>query len=152
MNKNWLMTMCLAGVLAACSSGSAPHNRQNQDSKAQFQQGLALWEKQDYAQALPLMQSAANSGNAVAGRYVGLIYLHGYGNTVQSPMNAFLAFDKAANLGDASAQYWLGYLYEQGIGTTKDAQLALTYYRQAAQQGNAEAKQALARLRTKANP
>lgn len=150
MRKNWLMAMCLVGVLAACSS-AAPHNRQNQGSQAQFQQGLALWEKQDYAQALPLLQLAANSGHAVAGRYVGLIYLHGYGHTVQSPMNAFLAFDKAANLGDVVAQYWLGYLYEQGIGTIKNAQLALTYYRQAAQQGHAEAKQAVARLNAKAN-
>lgn len=147
MRKNGLIIASFIMLLAACAPTNVHFGDPTKDGKMRFKQALARWERQDYAEAVPLMQSAVGLGEAAAGRYVGLAYLNGYGDTVQSPISAFLAFEKAANAGDVGAQYWLGYLYEQGIGTRADVAQAKKWYAKAAQQGNAEAKQALAQMR-----
>jgi len=47
---------------------------------------------------------------------------------------------KAANAGDSTAQCNLGIMYDDGTGVTKDALVAVNWYRKAAEQGNANAQ------------
>ena len=59
---------------------------------------------------------------------------------------ASVAEDKylaAAEKGDAQAQYNLGWCYVNGDGVAKDLKQAVYWYRKAADQGHAEAKEAL---------
>jgi TPR repeat protein len=61
--------------------------------------------------------------------------------------NAVNTIKSAANQGDVTAQYIIGKLYERGEGVKPDHNEAMKWYSLAAVQGNANAKQALDRLR-----
>ena len=70
--------------------------------------------------------------------------LHAY--MAQQYSKAVTLFTQAADSGAAEAQFWLGTLYLQGLGVLPDTAQAVAWYRRAAGQGYAEAKQALQRL------
>jgi uncharacterized protein len=53
---------------------------------------------------------------------------------------------QAAEQGDAAAQVALGFRYERGQGVTRDEAEAVRWYHKAAEQGDATAKEGLARL------
>lgn len=119
----------LAALFALCLIACADRGR------AVFNQAQALYQQQQYAQALPLFQQATALGDLKASRYIGLSYLHGEG-VEKDPVKAFDAFQVAAERGDITSQYWLGYLYEQGIGTEKDLAQAVVWYKRSAQRGD----------------
>ena len=54
--------------------------------------------------------------------------------------------EQAAEQGESDAQYTLGYMYYYGIGTVQDRATAILWIEKAANQGQAEAKEALALL------
>lgn len=54
--------------------------------------------------------------------------------------------EKRGEQGDPEAQYNLGHMYEKGIGVRKNTILAVKWYRLASNQGNEEAKKALAMI------
>ena len=56
-------------------------------------------------------------------------------------------FTKAAKQGHANAQYNLGYCYEYGYGVEKDGLNARFWYNEAARQGQADATEALEKLK-----
>jgi TPR repeat protein len=106
---------------------------------AGFDEGLAAYEKEDYATALSEWQPLAKQGNAKAQYNLGLMYANGDG----VPKNAVQAvrwFRLAADQGDASAQYNLGLMYANGDDVPKNAVQAVRWYRLAADQGNAVAQ------------
>ena len=53
------------------------------------------------------------------------------------------AYRKAAEQGDADAQYNLGVCYANGYGLQKDLTQAMFWFRKAADQGHAKAREAL---------
>ena len=55
---------------------------------------------------------------------------------------------KAAEQDNAAAQYALGWMYEYGEALDADMEQALSWYRQAAAQGNTDAQERLNALRT----
>lgn len=55
-------------------------------------------------------------------------------------------FQAPVNQGNTSAQYLLGQSYKNGEGVEKDPELAVHWYRKAAENGNQDAKDALKRL------
>lgn len=61
---------------------------------------------------------------------------------------AWRALESQAQRGDAFAQFYVGKMYEGGLGRPADANRALYWYTQAASKGNAQARSALASLRT----
>jgi hypothetical protein len=61
--------------------------------------------------------------------------------------NAVNTIKSAANQGNVTAQYIVGKIYERGEGVKPDHNEAMKWYSLAAVQGNANAKQALDRLR-----
>ncbi|MCZ4279649.1 SEL1-like repeat protein [Kiloniella laminariae] len=59
---------------------------------------------------------------------------------------AFVFFHEHAEAGNPAAQYLVGYMTERGTGTEQNQEQAIHWYRKAAEQGNPDAKQSLARL------
>lgn len=143
-----LVLAILAALLTACAISS-----QKEQAKALLDQGIALYQKQDYRHAMPYFEQAQQAGHMKAPRYLGLMYLNGEG-VAQNAQTAFAYFTQAAAAGDITGQYWLGYCYENGIGTAKDMTQAVRWHQKSAARGDhvsQPAMDALNRLGIKAN-
>lgn len=66
--------------------------------------------------------------------------------SVSVALESFAETQAKAEQGDAQAQCYLGDIYLMGGGVSKDAKLAVKWYRKAAEQGNAEGQVKLASL------
>ena len=64
----------------------------------------------------------------------------------QDYAEAAKCYRKSADLGNADAEYSLGYMYAFGLGVRQDNEEALRWYRLAAANGHAKAKERLIRL------
>jgi TPR repeat protein len=102
----------------------------------------------DYAMAFPLLQKAADAGDADAMDNLAWLYRNGLG-TKEDDARAGEWYQKAAAAGNVNAMDNLGWLYENGVGVTRDYAKAREWYAKAADAGNADAKQALLRLPSK---
>ncbi len=131
---------------------------------AGWDEGVAAYERGDYATALREMRVLAAQGHDQAQYNLGVLYDKGQGvarNIVLAHMwstlfedgrTAYEAGDYAvalrrwrppANHGHAGAQFNLGVMYEKGQGVAQDDVKAARWYRRAAEQGVAEAQSAL---------
>ena len=148
MQFKTLVLAILAVLLTACA---APLQREQ--AKALLDEGIALYQKQNYQHAMPYFEQAQQAGHMKAPRYLGLMYLNGEG-VAKNAQTAFAYFTQAAAAGDITGQYWLGYCYENGIGTAKDVTQAVQWYQKSAARGDhvsQPAIDALNRLGVKAN-
>lgn len=91
--------------------------------------------EQNLEQAIHWYEKAAEKDYIFAQMNLGEFY-HKKGDY----QNALLWFSKAADLGAPKAQSFLGCMYEYGQGTEPDHAKSLEFYKQAAEQGNAEAQ------------
>ncbi|CAD8068203.1 unnamed protein product [Paramecium primaurelia] len=137
-----------------------------------FGQGV----EQDFEKSRSWFERAAKLGSVSAMNNLGNIYRSGIGTHIQieeakkyyrmaadkgdlcamtnlatvllqcNPTEAFDWYLQAAKGGFENAQYNLAVLYEEGTGTKLNLQQALYWYKQAAQAGNIEAKEAVTRL------
>jgi tetratricopeptide (TPR) repeat protein len=82
------------------------------------------------------LEKAADKGNAVAMRNLGLLYSNGLG-VVQDYVKARKWHEKAADKGEAAAMAQLGWLYANGFGVAKDYSQAREWYEKAADKGEA---------------
>jgi uncharacterized protein len=81
--------------------------------------GVAAYQRGDYATAMRLFRPLADSGNARAQYNVGLMYAKGQG-VPQDHAQAAAWFHKSADQGYADAQSNLGFMYEYGHGVPQD--------------------------------
>ena len=95
--KSKLSALAISTLIAACSA--VPHH--NEQAKALLDEGIALYQKQDYQHALPYFEQA---GHMKAPRYLGLMYLNGEG-VAKNTQTAFAYFTQAAAAGDITGQY-----------------------------------------------
>ena len=95
--------------------------------------------------AFELFRKAADQNNAEAQTNIGVMYARGDG-VPQDYTAAVNWFRKAAELGDDNGQLYLGIRYEAGQGVLQDHEVAAFWYKKAAAQGNARAKEKLAKL------
>lgn len=84
-----------------------------------LEDGLAAFDKGDYATALRLLRPLAEQGDAVAQFNLGLIYQDGQG-VPQDYTEAVRWFRLAAEQGEPDAQGCLGFLYAEGLGVPQD--------------------------------
>jgi TPR repeat protein len=103
-----------------------------QDAETAFDTG-------DYARALSLWRSQADSGNPEAQDHVGLMYLSGKG-VAENDAEAARWFRLGAQKGLADAQFNLAECYATGRGVTQDPGAANALYAKAANQGHAGAE------------
>jgi TPR repeat protein len=104
-----------------------------------FEDGLAAYERGDYATAFRLWRPLAEQGEAKAQNNLGVMYDKGLG-AAQDYAEAVKWYRRAAEQGDAGAQHSLGFMYAKGHGVAQDYAEALKWYRRAAEQGNARAQ------------
>jgi TPR repeat protein len=104
-----------------------------------FEDGVAAYQRKDYATTLAKFRSAAQQGNAAAQALVGMMYNEGLG-IAQDYKEAERWYRLAAQQGYADAQYNLGVMYKDGQGVAQDYKEAVRWWRMAAKQGNANAQ------------
>lgn len=100
---------------------------------------------QDYAKTVKWWLKAAEQGHAYAQYNLGMIYSSG----LQDNTEAARWLLKAAEQGIADAQFNFGLILEKGRGVPQDFASAKVWYGEAAQQGHAEAKSRLNKMKYK---
>ena len=106
---------------------------------ADFDAGMAAYERGDYATALRERKPLAEQGDAVAQAGLGFMYEKGKG-VPQDYAEALRWYRLAAEQGHAIAQVNLGTIYYQGWGVPQDYKEAVRWFRLAADQGLALAQ------------
>ena len=101
-----------------------------------FEDGVAAYDRGDYAAAFRLMRPFAEQGAAPAQFNLGVMYDAGKG-VPQDYAEAVKWYRKAAAQGDAVAQTNLGVMYGNGQGVPQDYVTAHMWWNIAASEGNA---------------
>ena len=104
-----------------------------------LEDGIAAYDKQDYATAIVHFKAAAAKGNASAQNYLGVMYDEGHG-VAQNYAEAVRWYKLAAAQGLDDAQYNLGVMYDEGHGVAQNYAEAVRWYKLAAAQGLADAQ------------
>jgi TPR repeat protein len=105
---------------------------------ADFQKGVAAYERGDYATALKAWRPLAEQGHADAQYKLGGLYELGIG-LPQDDASAARWYRAAAEKGNDRAQHKLGAKYERGRGVPQDYVLAHKWQNLAASQGHENA-------------
>ena len=127
------LTRSLLLALAVTTGGCVPVQAQT------LEQSIAALEAKDYRTALAGFKKLAESGNADAQYFLGVMYANGAG-VPKEGRRAVAWYRKAAEQGLAIAQYDLGVMFSEGRGASKDERQAAGWYRKAAEQGHADAQ------------
>ena len=110
---------------------------------------ITAYEDGKYTRALKTFKPMAESGNAVAQNYLGIMYKEGgenvsdSGGIEQSPTEAVKWFRKAAEQGYADAQLNLAGMCIDGSGTEQNDAEGMEWLQKAAKQGNDAAQYSL---------
>lgn len=113
--------------------------------KALFLEGERLYKENRFQESRSKYEEAAGLGYDKAQYMIGLMYVLGKGGTVD--VEKGLKWLKAsAEQGGADALKIIAYLYEKGLGVHQNYDEALRYYYQAANLGDAIAKQRIAAI------
>lgn len=121
-----------AALAAACLAVSAPA------VAGPFEDGVAAYNRADYAAALRLWRPLAAQGLADAQYNLGLLYAKGQG-VPQDYAEALKWWRLAQAQGYAGAQYNLGVMFANGQGVPQEYVLAHMLFNLAAAQGYADA-------------
>lgn len=103
-----------------------------------FERGMDAYMREEYSEALCLLEQAAREGNAKAQELCGEMYFYGHG-TVADRTKALYWLEQAAEQGDVDGQLNCGLMYSEGQ-TEEDKAKALHWLEKAAQQGHATAQ------------
>jgi TPR repeat protein len=104
-----------------------------------LENGLAAYQRGDYAVAASILMPLAAGGNAEAQITVGIMYYTGKGVS-QDDAEAAAWYRRAADQRNAQAQNNLGVMHEKGRGVARNYAEAARWYRLAAAQGHGIAK------------
>jgi TPR repeat protein len=131
MLRRAFVTFSMAGALVSVAMGAWA---------GPLEDGIAAYNKRDWATALRLLRPLAEQGNATAQERMGRLYDRG--KAVERDYHVALEwYLKAADQGDALAQGYAGLIYRSGaLSGWSDYQTALRYYREAAIKGVAVAQ------------
>lgn len=134
-----------------CLQRAAAANRRSKMPDAAIPATLAVYydkgigTPRDRASARPLLEEAAQLGNARAAFMLGLYHAEGLGGLPQDAAKAVALYRQAAIQEDREAQCNLGTAYAMGEGADKDYATAVVWFRASALQGNTTAMVNLAR-------
>lgn len=116
-----------------------------------FKQALSLIAQNNYTEALPILEQAANLGNADAMCTFGELYAEG--KVVASDVQkSYEYYSQAAQKGHPQGQYQLGMCFLGGKGVPTDMQQAQQWIEKAAQNGYPEALKVLKRMGIEVTP
>jgi len=114
--------MIVARVLGPCLLLIAAYA-----SAGPYEDGVAAYDRADYATSLSLWRPLAEQGHRTAAFNVAVLYEKGLG-TAQDYREALRWYRKAAELGDLEAAFNVATFYEKGAGVDKDSQEARKWY------------------------
>jgi len=100
-----------------------------------FEEGVAAWNRGDYATALQLFLPLAEHGNIRAQALLGFSYANGLG-VPQDDIEAAKWYQRAADRGDDIAQYNIGIMHQNGQGVPRDLVGAYMWLDLAAMRGH----------------
>jgi hypothetical protein len=129
--KQWIRTVLAGGLLALTLFGVAVAD--------QLADGVAAYQRQDFATAAQLIRPLAEQGNAVAQSVLGIMFEDGHG-VAQDYAEAAKWLRQAADQDFAIAQTELGRMYFNGRGVSKDYTECARWWQRAANHGYAEAQ------------
>ncbi len=120
-------------------------------SEELLRQSLFLIAQNNYTEALPILEQAANLGNAEAMCTLGKLYAEGKGvdNNIQK---SYEYYSLAAQKEHPQAQYQLGMCFLAGKGVSSDVQQAQQWIEKAAQNDYPEALEILKRMGIEVTP
>ena len=113
--------------------------------RAGFDEGVAAYEREDYAAALREFLPIARRGDGMAQSYVGVMYQYGLGSTADLE-KAVYWYSQAADSGDTMAQRVLGDLHAEGAWGKRDYAAAAQWYELAAEGGDVDAQRQLGNM------
>lgn len=117
-------------------SSPSPQVRQDPNSFASLNSGVAAQASGNFSEAAALFRKAAEQGNDEAMFRLAGLYFHGRGVSKDLP-EAARWLSKSANLGNSKAQTELGLMYANGFpGQPVDLVEAVRWYRKSADQGD----------------
>jgi TPR repeat protein/restriction endonuclease Mrr len=116
-----------------------PDPKQETIKATPFQDGMAAYQRSDYATAIELWRPIAEEGDVAAQINLGYLYGRGYG-VLQDHAEALKWFRLAADQESAYAQCALGRIYQFGRGVAENYVEAAKWYLLAAGQGNTDAQ------------
>ena len=108
-------------------------------SEENLQKALDAYFAGDFNTAFVELSPLAEAGNAEAQKYLGVMYLHGWG-VEQSYEEAVKWYLLAVEAGNTGAQYNLGWMYLHGWGVEQNYKEALRLFLLAAKTGETEAQ------------
>lgn len=115
-------------------------------SEELLKQALSLTAQNNYTEALPILEQAANLGNVEAMCTLGELYAEG------NAQKSYEYYAEAAQKGFPKAQYKLGMCFLGGKGILTDAQQAQQWIEKSAQNGYTEALEVLKRMGVEVAP
>lgn len=104
-----------------------------------FEDGIAAYQRQDFATALRLWRPLAQQGHAYAANNLAVMFQNGDG-VGKDFREAARWYRIAAERGLADAQFTLGTYYDAGWGVSRNSAEALVWFRRAADQGHKRAQ------------
>lgn len=116
-----------------------------------FKQALSLIAQNNYTEALPILEQAANLGNANAMCTFGELYAEGKVVAIDV-QKSYEYYSQAAQKEHPQAQYQLGMCFLGGKGVSTDMQQAQQWIEKAAQNGYPEALKVLKRMGIEVTP
>ena len=123
MKKLYTLIILLAGVaLPICTSAQEQIEKSiflTAHPEDLYSIGLKSYNIEQYGEAIPYFQHAAERGFSIAQHYYGECFYYGRG-VAQNYTEAVKWYRKAAEQGYERAQCNLGYCYEYGFGIEKD--------------------------------
>ena len=132
--ERWQEAADWAARYDARKGGDEARRRLAQISGEDFRKCYDLWQKEQYAEALPWLRKAAALGSTDAMFYLGVACDKGRGTPLDKAA-AFGWYQKAAEQGDPDAQFNCGNMCYKGEGTAQDKATAFGWYQKAAEQG-----------------
>ena len=134
-----ILATLLIGLMLTAGGRAADQPADGAPGVDPLEDGVAAYQRGDFASALRLFQRLAEHGDASAQCNLGVMYEQGRG-VAQNYREAMKWFRLAAVQGNASAQSNLGVMYYKGQGIAQDYGEAMRWYRLAAEQRNPEAQ------------
>lgn len=131
-----LRPLALAALLAAGLAAPA---------LAGYDEGLAAYQRRDWASAIREFKPLAAEGNIQAQARLGHMLFEGLGGT-RDDVEGMRLLNAAASAGDPLAQHWLGSAYFLGRAVPKDMTQALIWFGRAADKGQPESLHAMGEI------
>lgn len=145
MSRQRILFFAAVILLIVAGLGYVLFERWEREARA-VDDGVVASKNGDYQTAITLLTPYAESGNKLAQRTIGMAYAYGQGVT-RDRQRAHTLLQASQGEKAVSTYVWIAKSFESGDGVTADPAEAVAWYEIAANEGSAEARDHLQRMR-----